>query len=119
VTFEVNSARLTADSRVVLEAVAKDLVKYPRLRIELQGHTDSSGSDAYNLKLSQQRAESVRALLLEQGVAADQVVARGYGETMPVADNTTNDGRAKNRRVVMSVLSNPGDVKVQGEGSVQ
>jgi OmpA-OmpF porin, OOP family len=119
VTFEVNSARLTPASRAILEDVARDLVKYPRLRIELQGHTDSSGSDAYNLKLSQDRADAVRALLVEQGVPADQVVARGYGETKPIAENTTTDGRARNRRVVMFVLSNPGDVKVEGEGAVQ
>lgn len=114
VTFELNSARLTPDSRSVLETVAADLKKFPRLRIELQGHTDSSGSDQHNLKLSQQRAEAVRTHLIEQGVPAAQLEAKGYGEGQPVADNTSADGRATNRRVVMLVLDNPGDVKVEG-----
>jgi OOP family OmpA-OmpF porin len=119
VTFELNSARLTADSRTILDKVAADIKKYPRLRIELQGHTDSTGSDRYNLTLSQQRADAVRAYLLEQGVAPDQLVARGYGESQPIEDNSTEAGRAKNRRVVMSVLENPGDVEVEGEGSLE
>lgn len=118
VAFEVNSARLTADSRAVLEGVGADLKKYPRLRIELQGHTDSSGSDQYNLKLSQQRAEAVRTHLVEQGVPEAQLVARGYGEAQPIDNNATAEGREKNRRVVMFVVDNPAEVKVQGEGTV-
>jgi OOP family OmpA-OmpF porin len=114
VGFELNSAQLTAESRSVLDGIAADLKKYPRLKIELQGHTDSSGSDAYNLQLSQKRANAVRDYLVEQGVSSSQLTAKGYGESQPIADNTTADGRAKNRRVVMSVLENPGDVKVEG-----
>lgn len=114
VNFEVNSDRLTPSSRGVLEGIAADLKKYPRLTIELQGHTDSSGADRYNLELSQKRANSVRAYLVEQGVASSQLTAKGYGESQPIADNTTADGRAANRRVMMSVLSNPGNVKVEG-----
>jgi OOP family OmpA-OmpF porin len=120
VTFELNSARLKPESRSVLDSVAADLKKYPRLRIELQGHTDSSGSDAYNLKLSQQRADAVRTYLIDQGVPANQLVARGYGESQPIEDNKTEAGRALNRRVVMFVLDNPGDaVEVKGEGKVE
>lgn len=119
VAFELNSARLTAGSQAVLDNVAADLKKFPRLRIELQGHTDSSGSDQYNLTLSQQRADAVRARLLEQGVPATQLVAKGYGEKQPIADNTTTEGRATNRRVVMFVVDNPGEVKVEGEGAVE
>lgn len=119
VTFELNSAQLTADSRTVLNDVAQDLKKFPRLRIELQGHTDSSGPDAYNLSLSQKRADSVREHLVEQGVPPAQLVAKGYGESQPIDSNTSNEGRARNRRVVMSVLDNPGDVKVEGEGAIQ
>ena len=118
-TFELNSARLTTASHSVLDPIATDLKKYPRLKIELQGHTDSSGSDKYNLKLSQQRADSVRAYLVEQGVPGDRLVARGYGEAQPIEDNKTEAGRALNRRVVMSVLDNPGDVQVKGEGKVE
>jgi OmpA-OmpF porin, OOP family len=119
VTFEVNSARLTGNSDAVLGGVAQDLKKYPRLRIELQGHTDSSGSDAYNLKLSQQRADAVRERLAADGVPSAQLIAKGYGETKPVDSNDTPEGRAHNRRVVMFVLDNPGDVEVKGEGKTQ
>lgn len=120
VTFELNSARLQPESRTVLDSVATDLKKYPRLKIELQGHTDSSGADAYNLKLSQQRADAVRAYLIDQGVTEGRLVSRGYGESQPIEDNKTEAGRSVNRRVVMSVLDNPGDVvEVQGEGKVE
>lgn len=112
VGFETNSERLTSDSRTVLDKVGADLKRFARLRVEVQGHTDSVGSDAHNLKLSQLRADAVRNYLLQAGVPADQLVARGYGEAQPVAPNTTADGRANNRRVVMLVLSNAGDVKV-------
>jgi OmpA-OmpF porin, OOP family len=119
VTFELNSARLTPDSQQVLSTVANDLKKYPRLKLELQGHTDSSGSDQHNLKLSQQRADSVRLYLMDQGVAGSQLTARGYGETQPIEDNKTEAGRSRNRRVVMFVLDNPGEVQVQGQGTVE
>lgn len=119
VTFETNSARLTPESQSILDTIATDLNKYPRLRIELQGHTDSSGSDQYNLTLSQQRADSVRTYLIEQGVPATRLVARGYGEGQPIDDNKTAEGRSRNRRVVMFVVDNPGDVQVEGEGKVE
>ncbi|MBX5461214.1 MAG: OmpA family protein, partial [Steroidobacteraceae bacterium] len=119
VTFELNSAQLTAASQTILDDLARDLKKYPNLRIELQGHTDSSGEDAYNLALSQRRADAVRAHLISQGVPANQLVARGYGETQPIDDNSTSQGRARNRRVVVLVLENPGNVKVEGEGTLQ
>lgn len=115
VTFELNSANLTPGSRPVLDDVAADLKKYPRLRVELQGHTDSSGADAYNMQLSERRANAVRDYLISQGVSASQLTARGYGETQPVADNKTNEGRARNRRVEMAVLENPPDVDVEIE----
>jgi OOP family OmpA-OmpF porin len=114
VGFEVNSAQLTTDSRDVLSSLAADLKKYPRLKIELQGHTDSSGADQYNLQLSQKRADAVRDYLLAQGVASSQLTSKGYGETQPIEDNSTAEGRTANRRVVMSVIDNPADVKVEG-----
>jgi OOP family OmpA-OmpF porin len=117
VNFEHNSAAVTVASHPALDEIAAGLKKHPRLKIEIQGHTDSTGSPPYNLKLSQQRAESVRSYLLDQGASADQLVAKGYGQTEPVASNKTADGRSKNRRVVMYVVSNPGDVKIEGAGS--
>jgi OOP family OmpA-OmpF porin len=118
VVFQVNSAELLVESRPVLDRIASDLRKYPRLKIELQGHTDSTGPDQYNLNLSQKRAESVARYLTDAGVPAGQVVPKGYGESEPIADNKTADGRAQNRRVVMKVLENPGDVQVKGEGQI-
>lgn len=113
VNFETNAATLTADSRPLLDSVASDLKKYPRLKVEVQGHTDNVGADAYNLGLSQRRAAAVREYLVGQGVGAQQLSSKGYGEAQPVADNSTPAGRKENRRVVLSVVENPGDVEVQ------
>ena len=119
VTFETNSAILTADSRPVLDEVADGMAKHPRLRVELQGYTDSTGSDKYNLVLSDKRANSVREYLISQSVKPEQLTAKGFGKADPVASNATPAGRAKNRRVVMKVLDNPGDVTIKGEGETQ
>jgi OOP family OmpA-OmpF porin len=115
VGFETNSATLTPESRAVLDPVAANLKKYSELGIELQGHTDSVGADQYNLRLSQRRADAVREYLLSEGVSASQVAARGYGESQPATDNTTSEGRAQNRRVVMKVLRNPGSVEIKSD----
>ncbi|HLF10962.1 MAG TPA: OmpA family protein, partial [Gammaproteobacteria bacterium] len=77
----------------------------PNLRAEIGGHTDSNGSDAYNLNLSQQRANSVLTFLAGQGIDRSRLVARGYGEGQPVADNGTDAGRERNRRVEFRVLN--------------
>jgi OOP family OmpA-OmpF porin len=119
VTFETNSAVLTGDSRPVLNDVAAGVVKHPRLKIELEGFTDATGSAKYNLVLSDKRANAVRDYLVTQGVPSTQLSAKGYGKAQPVADNTTPAGRAKNRRVVMKVLENPGDVEVKGAGETK
>jgi OOP family OmpA-OmpF porin len=119
VTFDYNSANLTADSAKVLDDIADGLKKHPRLKVELQGHTDSKGPDAYNLTLSQKRADAVRNYMIQQGVPSTQITAKGYGEGQPIADNKTEEGRAKNRRVVMFVIDNPGEVNVKGEGDVK
>jgi OOP family OmpA-OmpF porin len=68
----------------------------------VEGHTDSVGDDAYNLKLSQRRADAVRKYLVDKGVPSTPLEARGFGEAQPVADNKTADGRAQNRRVVLT-----------------
>ena len=109
---------MTCESRTII-GERLPIRKYPRLRIELQGHTDNVGSDAYNQALSQRRAESVRAYLVEHGVPAAQFTARGYGESQPIDDNRKDAGRARNRRVVMNVIANPGDVEIEGEGTVE
>lgn len=103
VTFEVNTANLEPASRSVLNEMAAKLKANPTVKVEVAGHTDSSGEAAYNLDLSQRRAEAVRDYLVGQGVDAGQLTARGYGETRPVADNATRAGRQQNRRVELIV----------------
>jgi OOP family OmpA-OmpF porin len=115
VEFATASATLTTGSRPILDAVAEDLKLHPLVRVELQGHTDSRGADAYNLDLSQRRADSVRDYLIAQGVAGTRLVAMGYGETQPIADNATATGRAENRRVVMKVIANPNNAEIKDE----
>jgi OOP family OmpA-OmpF porin len=106
-------------SQPILNDVADGLKKHPRMKVELQGHTDDTGPDAYNLSLSKKRADAVREYLLTQGVPGTQLTAKGYGESQPLDNNKTPEGRSKNRRVVMYVIENPGDVQVEGEGKVQ
>jgi OOP family OmpA-OmpF porin len=117
VNFEYNSAALTVASNAPLDTVADGLKKHQRVKVEIQGHSDSTGGLAYNMKLSQRRADSVRDYLVHSGVNADQLTTKGYGPTQPIASNKTAEGRAQNRRVVMSVISNPGEVKVEGAGT--
>lgn len=105
VTFEVGSAVLTAAALRVLDRVAASLIASPDLRVRVSGHTDSTGPRAFNVKLSQDRAESVRRYLIAQGVAADRLVAVGYGPDRPVADNSTAASRAMNRRVELERIN--------------
>ncbi|MFI4880750.1 MAG: OmpA family protein [Steroidobacterales bacterium] len=119
VTFETNSAVLTAASKPVLDDVAKGLKAHHRLKVEVQGHTDSTGSAVYNMRLSQRRADAVRDYLVSQDVPAGQLTAKGYGKTVPVQSNATAEGRAHNRRVVMHVLENPGEATIHKEGQAQ
>jgi OOP family OmpA-OmpF porin len=105
VTFELNSARLTPQAEDTLSRVTEALRGEPNLRAEIAGHTDSSGDAGYNQRLSQERANSVLAFLVSQGIDRDRLVARGYGEERPVASNDTPDGRVRNRRVEFNVLN--------------
>jgi outer membrane protein OmpA-like peptidoglycan-associated protein len=99
VHFESNKSILTADSKTILDQVAASLIERPDVKVEIGGHTDSQGADAYNLKLSNSRADAVMQYLISKGVKAGNLTAKGYGETLPIADNNTDEGRAKNRRV--------------------
>lgn len=99
INFETGSATIQPDSLPQLEQVAKLLQADPTLKLEVGGHTDNVGTPESNQKLSDARAKSVVAAIAKQGVAADRMTAKGYGQTAPVADNRTEDGRAKNRRV--------------------
>lgn len=104
VFFNSASAQLLPESHVELDKLADLLVKNPTLRIELGGHTDNVGADDANLRLSDERAKAVRDHLVRKGIAADRIEARGYGETMPTESNTTEEGRALNRRTEVKVL---------------
>jgi len=99
VNFHYDTANLTPEAMNILDGVARSLLSYPEIRLEVAGHTDSSGDDAYNLELSQRRSEAVRTYLISKGVNADMFSARGYGEERPVESNATAAGRAENRRV--------------------
>ena len=99
VNFELGKAVLLPISRDILAEVARSLVANPGVRVEVAGHTDSTGPRAVNERLSLARAESVKAFLVENGVAADRMTVQGYASTQPVATNRTASGRAQNRRV--------------------
>ena len=99
VNFDHDSAKLRPESVSVLDNAAATLKEWGEVKVEVAGHTDSVNSDAYNNRLSQRRAEAVRAYLIKKGVAAERLTAKGYGESKPVADNKTATGRAQNRRV--------------------
>ncbi len=117
VDFEFNSVKLTGPAQQTLDEVAAALKAQPGLSVEIQGHTDSRGSAPYNLKLSQRRADAVKAYLVSQGVTATALSAKGYGKTQPIASNDTDTGRAQNRRVAFEVSNAPAHVKVRSEGA--
>ena len=102
-TFAVNSSTLRSGLYAELDRVAQVLAAYPQTTILVAGHTDSTGSDEYNMKLSQQRADSVKNALVQRGVASQRISAVGYGEGQPVGDNNTEFGRQQNRRVEVRI----------------
>lgn len=105
ILFDVNSYALKTSARENLNSLADVLKKYPDTKILVEGHTDSTGSDEYNQKLSEQRAGSVAAYLKTLGVASDRITQAGHGESIPVADNGTEAGRQKNRRVEIAIFA--------------
>ncbi len=107
VSFSTNSAAIRPELRSVLDPFANSLQDDPAARIEIIGHTDSSGGDAVNNPLSQERAQSVRDYLTGRGVAGSRIQTAGRGEREPVADNGTEAGRARNRRVEIFLREPP------------
>jgi outer membrane protein OmpA-like peptidoglycan-associated protein len=103
--FETNSAVLKTDSNAQLQNVAEILRAYPHVNVKVGGYTDNSGDPTANLQLSQDRANSVRQALIGLGVSPDRLTAEGYGEQHPVASNSTETGRAQNRRVALLVTT--------------
>ncbi|MEM8877960.1 MAG: OmpA family protein [Pseudomonadota bacterium] len=104
IRFEVNSADLREESFTVLDRLLETAERCPESRIEIAGHTDADGSDEYNRRLSQSRAEAVRRYLVDGGVGGDRLTARGYGEAEPIASNDTDAGKARNRRIEFNIL---------------
>jgi outer membrane protein OmpA-like peptidoglycan-associated protein len=103
VLFDTGKYTLKGDTKISLAKVAGILQAYPGLKLQVEGYTDSIGSDEYNQKLSDNRAGAVRDFLVAQGVSMDNMSATGYGKRSPVADNATTAGRAQNRRVQLVV----------------
>jgi len=99
VNFDFDKATLRQEDIAIINRDVTSLDKWGNVNIEVAGHTDSRGSDEYNMNLSQQRAEAVRNYLVSKGIAADRLSAKGYGESQPIAGNVTDEDRFKNRRV--------------------
>jgi len=114
VFFEFNSSQVTKDSKIELDKLFSLLANNPTINVEIQGHTDSKGRNAYNKELSQKRAEAVREYVVNKGINAKRITAKGYGEKQPIARNENTDGsdneegRALNRRIELKVVSKDG-----------
>lgn len=107
ITFDTGKANIKSNFSPVLSDIANVMIKYPETNIEVQGHTDNVGSDTDNLKLSQQRAQSVSSALGSLGVDSNRIKSVGYGESAPAASNDTPAGRETNRRVEIKIIPNP------------
>ncbi len=99
VYFDTNKATIKPNSRPVLDNAVEYMEKNPGVKLEVQGHTDSVGADAYNMKLSEARAAAVKKYMTDKGIDADRLETKGFGESRPAASNATKEGRAKNRRI--------------------
>ncbi len=106
ILFDVNSYQVKAETKRQLEEFSQTLKKYEDTDIRIEGHADATGTDALNQKLSENRAKEVGVFLESQGIKSSRLVEKGYGEAQPVADNSTEAGRSKNRRVDIAVFAN-------------
>ena len=104
ITFNTGSSKLLVKSTASLNNIVKILNDNPTLRLKIEGHTDNAGNDDTNMKLSADRAESVKAYFVSKGISADRLEVEGFGETMPIGDNKTTAGRTKNNRVDIKVI---------------
>lgn len=104
IQFDLDSADLTESSKVFLDSLLEDFKVYSTLKLKLVAHTDATGTEQYNYKLSEERADTVKHYLVSQGVSAERLETQGKGKSQPIADNSTQEGRAKNRRVEFLVL---------------
>jgi outer membrane protein OmpA-like peptidoglycan-associated protein len=106
ILFDVDKKEIKPTARDSIAQAAEVLVKYPDTYITVEGHTDSTGTSEYNQKLSESRADAVRDMLMRDGVPASRLSSKGYGESAPIADNSTPDGRQLNRRVQLEIRPN-------------
>ncbi len=104
IKFDYNKATLKPESMGEINRIMVIMKSHPELKFEIGGHTDNDGDAVYNLKLSQQRADAVKAELLKQGIDASRLTTKGYGVTKPLADNATTEGKANNRRVELTII---------------
>jgi OmpA-OmpF porin, OOP family len=107
IQFATASEEILEESKPTLDDVATVMAAQTAIKIRVEGHTDSDGDEAKNLELSSKRAASVKAYLESKGVAAERISSEGCGETAPLADNATDDGKQQNRRVVFVILRGP------------
>lgn len=99
IKFDVNKAILKPESMAILNKLTAYMTSNPTIRFQINGHTDSDGSDDFNMKLSEKRAEAVREQLITMGIDANRLIVKGFGETNPMTENTSFEGKAMNRRV--------------------
>ena len=104
IEFEVGKSSLTQKGKTTVDKLANILKQYPNMRVELAGYTDSDGSETFNQKLSQARVDTTKNRLISRGVVANRLVAKGYGEANPLVPNTSDENKAKNRRVEINIL---------------
>ena len=104
IKFKSQSFDLTEAGTRVLDVVSGVLTRYPKVRVEIGGHTDSQGEESVNLRLSKQRASSVHRYLISRGIDPDRLEVQGYGESIALAENDTPEGRARNRRIEFKVI---------------
>ena len=97
--FDTNSSYIMGSATALLDEVVTILQKNPEMKLEIQGHADNTGTQEYNLWLSERRASGVMEYLVSKGIDPDRLTAKGYGSTQPVVSNDTAEGRARNRRV--------------------
>lgn len=106
ITFSSNQSVISTSFDPSLDAIAKVMKEYDKTRISIDGFTDSTGDAAYNVKLSEKRADSVKSYLQTQGVDAPRMIVNGFGSSQPIASNDTSEGRSKNRRVEIHIIPN-------------